>query len=153
MKRSRSGLGSMHGFEGALAVLALAVSATAPSPARAQGAPTCARVVSADVVALDQPLVFNRLGSQNVNGMIFALRRDVAGRGILPWGKRLGMRLAGLVLARPALYRLAGGLARRALGGSGGLVRIGPGATWGRQRAMPKPPAESFREAWKREGP
>ena len=88
----------------------------------------------------------------DLHAQLLALRRDVAGRGILPWGKRLGMRLAGLVLARPALYRLAGGLARRALGGSGGLVRIGPGATWARQRAMPQPPAESFREAWKREG-
>lgn len=36
------------------------------------------RTVCADVVALDQTLVYNRFGSFNPYGMIFALRRDVA---------------------------------------------------------------------------
>jgi hypothetical protein len=42
--------------------------------------PVCGRTVKADVVALDQPLMFNRLGAQNVNGMIYALRSDVVNR-------------------------------------------------------------------------
>jgi len=33
--------------------------------------------VTANVVAIDQPIMFNRLGAQNVNYMIYALRRDV----------------------------------------------------------------------------
>ncbi len=33
--------------------------------------------VTANVVVIDQPLMFNRLGAANVNGMIYALRRDV----------------------------------------------------------------------------
>ena len=36
-----------------------------------------AKTVTADVVLLDHVLVFNRLGAQNVNGMIYALKRDV----------------------------------------------------------------------------
>jgi hypothetical protein len=42
-------------------------------------APTlaAAKAVVADVVILDHVLVFNRLGAQNVNGMIYALKRDV----------------------------------------------------------------------------
>ena len=36
-----------------------------------------AKTVTADVVILDHVLVFNRLGAQNVNGMIYALKRDV----------------------------------------------------------------------------
>jgi hypothetical protein len=36
-----------------------------------------AKTVTANVVLLDHVLVFNRLGAQNVNGMIFALERDV----------------------------------------------------------------------------
>ncbi len=43
----------------------------------AEAAIQCARTIKADVVALDQPLMFNRLGAQNINGMMFALRRDV----------------------------------------------------------------------------
>lgn len=46
-------------------------------PAQGLAAAQCARTITADVVAIDQPLMFNRLGAQNVNGMMFALRRDV----------------------------------------------------------------------------
>jgi len=42
----------------------------------AQAQETC-RIVKADVVALDMPLMFNRLGAQNINGMMYALKRDV----------------------------------------------------------------------------
>ncbi|MCM2334463.1 MAG: hypothetical protein NDI82_11025, partial [Anaeromyxobacteraceae bacterium] len=59
-----------------LPVLALVVALVlAGRPAEA--AVTCTRTVHADVVVLDQPLMFNRLGSQNVNGIVYALRRDV----------------------------------------------------------------------------
>jgi hypothetical protein len=43
----------------------------------AQAAINCARTVTADVVAFDKPLMYNRLGAGNVNGMMFALKRDV----------------------------------------------------------------------------
>jgi len=88
----------------------------------------------------------------DLHHQLLALRADVAARGILPGGKRMGMRLAGLVLRHPSLYRLAGGLARRALRGAPGLVRIGPAATWARQRQLPGAPSESFREIWRRGG-
>ena len=38
---------------------------------------SCARIVQADVVAIDQCLVINRFGTAIPNGMIFALRRDI----------------------------------------------------------------------------
>ncbi len=37
----------------------------------------CEREVAANLVVIDQPLMFNRLGAANVNGMIYALKRDV----------------------------------------------------------------------------
>ncbi|MGD8808226.1 MAG: hypothetical protein PVG24_01405, partial [Gammaproteobacteria bacterium] len=40
-------------------------------------AQTCERMLTADVVALDMPLMWNRLGAQNINGMMYALKRDV----------------------------------------------------------------------------
>jgi manganese oxidase len=39
--------------------------------------PLCERTIKADVVALDQAIVYNRLGTINPNGMIYALRRDI----------------------------------------------------------------------------
>ncbi|HET9554994.1 MAG TPA: hypothetical protein VFP50_18655 [Anaeromyxobacteraceae bacterium] len=79
--------------------VALAVALTlAAEPAAA--AVTCARTVQASVIALDQPLMFNRLGAQNVNGIIFALREDVVDL----TGKPLtmgGVPAAGAVALRP----------------------------------------------------
>jgi hypothetical protein len=46
-----------------------------PSPAPAQ----CQRSITADVVAIPQPLMLNRLGAAIPGGMIFALRRDTVG--------------------------------------------------------------------------
>jgi hypothetical protein len=37
----------------------------------------CKRNLTADIVALDMPLMWNRLGAQNINGMMYALKRDV----------------------------------------------------------------------------
>ena len=52
-------------------VLALALL---PAAAPAQ---TCARTITADVVALDQVFFWNRLGAVQPQGMMYALRRDV----------------------------------------------------------------------------
>ena len=51
----------------------------AMSSAHAQAPPpvNCDRTVKAEVVALDQVLVYNRLGAINPAGMIYALKRDV----------------------------------------------------------------------------
>jgi hypothetical protein len=53
------------------------------SPAGANAEIMCKRHLTADVVAFDMPLMFNRLGAQNINGMMFALRRDVVDKGSL----------------------------------------------------------------------
>ena len=42
---------------------------------RATNCPNSALI--ADVVAIDHPMVFNRLGAQNVNWMMYALRHDI----------------------------------------------------------------------------
>jgi L-lactate dehydrogenase complex protein LldF len=88
----------------------------------------------------------------DLHHQLLALREEIAGARRLPWGKRMGMKLGSFVLRHPALYRMGGGMARRLLRSSPGLVQIGPGATWARQRDLPEPPAASFRELWKKEG-
>lgn len=65
--------GAMIGRVWAFALGALALLA----PPAASAAITCERELSADVVAFDMPLMYNRLGASNVNGAIFALKRDV----------------------------------------------------------------------------
>ena len=66
--------------------------------------PSFSRVVVADVIALDQPFLWNRLGASEPGGMIFALKGDVvstsSGKGLEPGGVMLrpGKRPRPLVL-------------------------------------------------------
>jgi manganese oxidase len=89
-------------------VVALALSAFVPvaasgaEPAAAAPEFVCGksllgtRTIKADVVALDQPFHYNRLGATNPAGMIYALRRDVVAKP----GKAFG---PGNVMLRPDL--------------------------------------------------
>lgn len=43
--------------------------------------PVCERIITADVVALDQVYFYNRFGSFNPAGIMYALRRDVVTSG------------------------------------------------------------------------
>jgi hypothetical protein len=67
----------------------------AVSGAYAQTPPptTCQRTVKADVVAIDQALIYNRLGAINPAGMIYALKRDVVAidpsKGLVPGNVQL----------------------------------------------------------------
>jgi hypothetical protein len=71
-------------------------------PASAEGVQCDAEnTVTANVVALDQPIMFNRLGAQNVNYMMYALERDVIN---IDSGKPLtkgGAKVPGQVSLRP----------------------------------------------------
>ena len=53
--------------------------AAAPAPApkkRVIPPPKCARIIKADVVAIDQPFFLNRLGGSNPEGMVVALTNN-----------------------------------------------------------------------------
>src|SRR5215813_15574649 len=52
----------------------VALPAPTPTPVPV---PVCARTIKADVVALDQVIMYNRLGTINPGGMIYALKKDV----------------------------------------------------------------------------
>src|SRR5262245_55690212 len=70
--------------------------------AQAGAAITCARTLTAEVIAMDQPIMFNRLGAANVNGMMYALRRDVVNKSTLaPIPANPTIALAGQVTLRP----------------------------------------------------
>ena len=60
---------------------ALAGALVAITSLPAFAAITCQREVTANVVAIDQPIMYNRLGASNINGMMYALKRDVIPKG------------------------------------------------------------------------
>src|SRR5678809_1077730 len=57
-----------------LLLMAVSVQAQLPAPTPV---PICERTVKANVVALDQVIMYNRLGTVNPGGMIYALKQDV----------------------------------------------------------------------------
>jgi L-lactate dehydrogenase complex protein LldF len=86
----------------------------------------------------------------DLHHQLLAWRREIVARGQLPVGKRLAMRLAAWVLGSTFLYVLLGRLARfgmRVLPRA--WIQAGAGA-WTRQRELPEPPRESFRELYRR---
>jgi len=86
----------------------------------------------------------------DLHHLLLAWRREIVARRVIPFGKRVTMRVAGLVLRSTFLYATAGKLARwslRVLPGSWmGALSLG----WARQRELPVPPRESFRELYRR---
>jgi len=86
----------------------------------------------------------------DLHGQLLAWRRELNAQGLTPAVKRGGVAVAGWVLRRPWLYRLAGRMVRfwgRLL--PAGLLRALSGG-WGRERELPSFPERSFREEWRR---
>ncbi|MFK3650793.1 hypothetical protein ACI2IY_20475 [Lysobacter enzymogenes] len=67
--------GIIAGLGLGLALFGIQARAQPPGPGAVAGCP--ANAIVADVVAIDHPIVFNRLGAQNVNWMMYALRHDL----------------------------------------------------------------------------
>jgi L-lactate dehydrogenase complex protein LldF len=82
---------------------------------------------------------------------LLARRRDIVRAGGVGRSKRLGMRLARVFLGSRALYELAGRLARFFLRRAPRWLLYHRANAWGRQRELPAPPPESFRDIWRRE--
>ena len=72
-------------------------------------APICERTVKADVVALDQVIMYNRLGTVNPGGMIYALKQDVVTIDPLKGIVAGNVRLRSTKRPRPIVLRMNNG--------------------------------------------
>lgn len=84
----------------------------------------------------------------DLHHQLFISRRQLANLGLVSFGKRLGLKVAGAVLARPWLYRIAGSMARLALRVSPRWLVYNRFNIWGRQRDLPPPPRRTFRDLY-----
>jgi L-lactate dehydrogenase complex protein LldF len=82
----------------------------------------------------------------DLHQQLFISRRRLASLGLIPKGKRFGIKLAAAVLNRPWLYRSVGRLVRFALRVSPRSVVYSRWNIWGRQRDLPPAPKYSFRD-------
>jgi L-lactate dehydrogenase complex protein LldF len=86
----------------------------------------------------------------DLHNQLLAWRKHIVARKLMKGSKRRLMWLAGAVLKRPRVYAAAGRLART-------MLRIGPRwlvynrlNPWGRQRELPTPPKQSFRDWYRK---
>jgi L-lactate dehydrogenase complex protein LldF len=81
----------------------------------------------------------------DIHDQLWKWRQVLAAEGHVSWTKRVSMQMAAFVLSRPGLYRLAGRMGRGVLKTMPWLAehRWNP---WSKSRALPEPPAESFRD-------
>ena len=89
-----------------LLVLGAIILAACPDRTSGAEAGKCTRTIVADVVALDQPYLWNRLGASQPAGMVYALKGDVVPIG---GGKSLepgGVMLRGGKRPRPLVLRM-----------------------------------------------
>lgn len=81
---------------------------------------------------------------------LLAWRGELAERKLIPWGKRLSMKLGALVLGTPWLYRNLGWMARKSLRLLPHWLTHHRFNTWARRRELPLAPKHSFRETYRK---
>ncbi|MCY2968566.1 MAG: lactate utilization protein B [Planctomycetota bacterium] len=85
----------------------------------------------------------------NIHEQLLIWRRELVKKGLLPLTKRWAMSIGSAVFQRPWLYKMAGGMGRLALKLLPRFLvysRLNP---WGKQRELPTPPKQSFRDQYK----
>ncbi|MCA9179370.1 MAG: lactate utilization protein [Planctomycetales bacterium] len=82
----------------------------------------------------------------DLHEQLLTWRGQLAGRKLIPWTKRVSMKLASHVLRRPWLYRWLGAIARWGLRWTPRWAVYNRWNDWGRQRELPAPPTQSFRQ-------
>lgn len=81
---------------------------------------------------------------------LLAWRGEIVQRRLLPWTKRVSMKLASIVFRNPVLYRLAGKVARWSLPRMPRWMVYNRLNDWGQHRELPQLPKKSFRELYEK---
>jgi L-lactate dehydrogenase complex protein LldF len=84
----------------------------------------------------------------DLHDQLLAWRRRLADEGLVPWSKRLGLRVGAWVMAHPGLYAASGWMARQLWTLLGLRTRLNPAWPWLKHRDLPPAPQQSFRAAW-----
>ncbi len=88
----------------------------------------------------------------DLHHQLLTWRREIAVRGLLPYSKRLSMKLGSFVLQRTWLYSLGGKLARSIAPILPRFLIYNRFNVWSRQRELPDFPKQSFRELYRQRG-
>lgn len=82
----------------------------------------------------------------DLHNQLLTWRKHLVARGLMQGSKRRLMKLTGAVLRRPGIYATAGRIVRQWLRMAPRWMVYNRFNAWGRQRELPSPPSESFRD-------
>jgi len=82
----------------------------------------------------------------DIHEQLYKWRQIVAKEGLVPSFKAQGLKVLNRILSNPTLYKIAGRTGRSLLRISPRFLVNHPLNAWTKQREMPQPPKESFRE-------
>ena len=85
----------------------------------------------------------------DLHTQLLAWRREIAVRGLLPFKKRLGMKLGRIVLGNTWLFTTAGRIGRWVFPKLPRFMIYNRLNAWGKQRDLPPMPKQSFRELYR----
>jgi L-lactate dehydrogenase complex protein LldF len=86
----------------------------------------------------------------DLHQQLFLARRALVERMLIPWRKKMSLKVAAAILSRPWLYRLVGRVARSCLRVLPRWLVYQRANIWGRQRELPPAPQASFRELYRK---
>ncbi|MDX2195191.1 MAG: lactate utilization protein B [Cytophagales bacterium] len=82
----------------------------------------------------------------DIHQQLYKWRQIVGNEGDMPASKKIAMKWMGKLLSNPNMYRIVGKLGRMFLSIAPRFVLYNPMNAWGKQRELPTPPKQSFRE-------
>lgn len=86
----------------------------------------------------------------NIHEQLYKWRQVITKEGTPDRSKQWAMKIAGSALSKPSFYDFFGSLARKALKVTPDTLVYSSLNAWGKQRDLPQPPKESFKEWYKK---
>jgi L-lactate dehydrogenase complex protein LldF len=86
----------------------------------------------------------------NIHEQLYKWRQVIAKEGPPDGTKKMAMKIASATLSKPGLYDFFGSMARKALKVTPDSLVYSSLNVWGKQRDLPEPPKESFKEWYKK---
>jgi L-lactate dehydrogenase complex protein LldF len=82
----------------------------------------------------------------DIHQQLYKWRQIIAKEGLLPFSKRQSMKVLGKIFGNPTFYRAAGKIGRDILRFAPEFLINNPLNAWAKNRQMPEPPRETFRQ-------
>ena len=86
----------------------------------------------------------------DLDSQLYSLRQDLANANLIDSKKKMAMKVTAWLMTKPALFEIAGKVARKIVPKLPNSILYNSSNVWGKQRDLPKFPEKSFKEMFKR---